>query len=89
MPISLNSHLNKHQLGTASQAWTLVSCQVHQDVVVHSEGIVGSEDGPVVLPVGQDEDRQSCPATLTEIDQGLNSVQLTRSRSRPELDFFE
>ena len=51
VPISLNSHLNKHQLGTASQAWTLVSRQVHQDVVVYSEGIVGSEDGPVVLPV--------------------------------------
>ena len=65
--ISPLSHLNKHQLGAARQPGTFVSRQVHQDVVVHPEGIVSSEHGPVVLPVRQDEDRQSCPAALTEI----------------------
>ena len=65
----LSSHLDKHELGAASQPRTLVGRQVDQDVVVDSERIVSSEYGPVVFPVREDEDRQSCPATLTEISR--------------------
>ena len=60
------TRLDKHQLGLPGQPGTLVCGQVDQDVVIHPEGIVRGEDCTVVLPVRENEDTQSGPATFTE-----------------------
>ena len=67
-PRDLLTDLDEDEFRFPRQSWALVCRQREENVMIHSEGIVGSEDGAVILPVGQYEDGQGGDLRLTELN---------------------